>query len=133
MNKAPETIEFLYGVDSSVNDDSRFYEPPRVVQFRITRKTARRIYYLRRAGWPERYVDRQTIERDGEIRRRSAGWWEPDGTLYLTSPELPDYTSRPDIGELKAAMAAAHPDRGGTDAAFIAARTRFERAARRTA
>jgi hypothetical protein len=31
----------------------------------------------------------------------------------------------PDIAALKAEMAAAHPDRGGTDAAFIEARKRY--------
>lgn len=131
MTSAPDVIEYLYGVDSSVNDDARFYEPPRVVKFRITRKTPKRIYYVRREdGTNPRtgYVDRQKIEADGEIYNSGAGgWWAPDFHLYLTPPELPQYT-RPDLADLKAAMAAAHPDRGGTEEEFIAARQRYERA-----
>lgn len=121
--------EYLYGIDSSVSDDSRFYEPPRVVRFRITKKTPRRIYYLPRDSRPEqqRFVDRAALERDGEVWRKSAGWWESDGRVYLKPPVI-EQAGKPTLGELKAAMAAAHPDRGGTDAEFIAARARYERA-----
>ena len=140
MATEPEQVEYLYAIATGVADDSRFDTGPHVVRFRITRKTSRRIYYVRAERGHQRpdgtwcpvteigYIDRQAIERDGEIRRRSAGWWEVDGTLYLRPPELPDQTPRPDLGELKAAMAAAHPDRGGTDAEFIAARARYENA-----
>jgi hypothetical protein len=38
---------------------------------------------------------------------------------------------RPDLAKLRDAMVNPHPDRGGTDAAFITARQRFERALRR--
>lgn len=124
-------VEFLYGIDASVNDDSRFYEPPRVVRFRITKKTPRRIYYLRRDDGLRTktgYVDRQKIEADGEIYNHGAGgWWAPDFHLYLTEPELTQ-AQKPDLAALKAAMADAHPDRGGTEEAFIAARQRYERA-----
>jgi hypothetical protein len=37
-------------------------------------------------------------------------------------------TKTPDIRGLRKAMAAVHPDRGGTAEAFIAARERYERA-----
>lgn len=130
MSAEPEQVEFLYGVDSSVADDSRFYKPPHVVKFRITKKTPKRIYYARRDGGqsaPTGFVDRQRIEADGEIYSRTRGWWAPDFHLYLAPPEL-EQVAKPDLGELKAAMAAAHPDRGGTDAEFIAARNRYERA-----
>lgn len=130
MSAAPEQVEFLYGVDSSVADDSRFYEPPRVVKFRITKKTPKRIYYARRddgQAVSTRFVDRQRIEADGEVYSRTRGWWSPDFHLYLNPPEL-EQATKPDLGELKAAMAAAHPDRGGTDAEFIAARARYQNA-----
>jgi hypothetical protein len=121
--------EYLYGIDSSVSDDSRYYEPPRVVRFRITKKTPRRIYYLPRDGRSEqqRFVDRAALERDGEVWRKSSGWWEPDGRVYLKPPVI-EQPQKPTLAELKAAMAAAHPDRGGTDAEFIAARARYEHA-----
>ncbi|MEW2069029.1 hypothetical protein [Streptomyces sp. NPDC007346] len=130
MSAAPERVEYLYGVDSSVADDSRFYEPPRVVKFRITKKTPKRIYYARRddgQAVATGFVDRQRIEADGEIYSRTRGWWSPDFHLHLSPPDL-DRVASPDLGELKAAMAAAHPDRGGTDAEFIAARNRYENA-----
>jgi hypothetical protein len=127
--------EFLYGIDSSVNDDSRYYEPPRIVRFRITKKTPKRIYYVRRDDGLRTetgYVNRQQIEADGEIYNHGAGgWWAPDFHLYLTPPVI-EQARKPNLAELKSAMAAAHPDRGGSDEAFIAARARYEKA-RRTA
>lgn len=128
--------EYLYGIDSSVSDDARFYEPPRVVRFRITKKTPRRIYYVASADWEPRprigFVDRQRIEADGEVYLRNRHWSAPDFHLYLAEPELAD-PQKPDLAALKDAMAAAHPDRGGTDAEFIAARARYERARALTA
>jgi hypothetical protein len=128
MTAAPAPVEFLYGIDLGVSDDSRFYEPPRIVRFRITKKTPKRIYYLRR-DWSDRqrFVDRLALERDGQVTRKSGGWWESDLTLYLAPPAL-EQARKPDLTDLKAAMADAHPDRGGTDEAFIAARARYERA-----
>ena len=123
--------EFLYGIDSSVSDDSRFHQGPRVVQFRITKKTAKRIYYVASEDWEPRprigFVDRQRIEADGEIYLRNRHWSAPDFHLYLSRPEIQQQV-KPDLAALRAEMAAAHPDRGGSDKAFIAARTRYERA-----
>ncbi|MER5816843.1 hypothetical protein [Streptomyces californicus] len=128
MSAAPVQVEYLYGIDSSVADDSRFYEPSRVVKFRITKKTPKRIYYVRCDDRQTTgFVDRQRIEADGEIYSRTRGWWSPDFHLYLNPPEL-EQATKPDLGQLKAAMAAAHPDRGGTDAEFIAAHARYENA-----
>lgn len=121
-------VEFLYGIEAG-HEEGNDWVPTRVVTFRVTKKTARRIYYVARDwGRPEtRFVDRQRIEADGEIWRRSAQWWEPDIHLYLNPPVI-EQATKPDLAELKAAMAAAHPDRGGSDAEFIAARQRYERA-----
>lgn len=90
----------------------------------ITKKTAKRIYFTySSAGRRPGFVDRQRIEADGEIyhgytRRR----------LHLTEPEIPHRPKPAPLTELRKAMADAHPDRGGTDAEFIAARQRYERA-----
>jgi hypothetical protein len=126
-------VEYLYGTDHGEHTD--FKEV--VVSFPITRKTAKRVYYVRSRRGRDvgdveiGYVDRQELESKGEVRRKSGGWWEDDFHLYA---EPPDVGSRrpagPDLAELKAAMAAAHPDRGGTDEAFIAARRRFVAARR---
>lgn len=130
MTESPAPVEYLYGVDTNAGDDGPA-RSPRVVQFRITKKTPKRIYYVRSLWGPRSeigYVDRQEIETTGQARRKSAGWWEPDFTVYLTPPEITQQPSRPNLDELKAAMAAAHPDRGGSHEGFIAARRRYEEA-----
>lgn len=131
MSADVTATEYLYGVDSTVADDSRFYEPPRVVRFRITKKTAKRIYYVVSEDWEPRtrigFVDRQRIEADGEIYQRNRHWSAPDFHLYLSPPKL-QQPAKPDLAALRAEMAAAHPDRGGSDEAFIAARQRYEQA-----
>lgn len=133
MTADPAAIEYLYGIDSSVADDNRFYEPPRVVRFRILKKTPKRIYYVASRDWETRtrtgFVDRQRIEADGEIYQRNRHWSAPDFHLYLAEPELPQ-ARKPDLAELKTAMTEAHPDRGGSNEAFIEARRRYEAAKR---
>lgn len=114
-------VEFLYELW-----DANWDEGPlgnyRILAHPVTKKTARRIYFAYCTGRTG-FVDRQHIEADGAIyhgytRRR----------LYLTPPEIPRRPKPPALPELRQAMADAHPDRGGTDAAFIAARERYERA-----
>ena len=89
--------EYLYGIDSSVADDDRFYEPPRVIQFRITKKTPKRIYYATSEDWEKRtrvgFVNRQRIEADGEVYQRNRHWSAPDFHLYLNPPELEQVAS----------------------------------------
>jgi hypothetical protein len=54
---------------------------------------------------------------------------------YLYSPERDRERERqeqePEVKRLRREMADAHPDRGGTDEGFIAAREAYERALRR--
>lgn len=128
---APEQVEFLYGIQPArydVNDD---WQHAHVVAFPVRKKTPRRIYYDARQAWePQerlRFVDRHRLETDGEVTRRGGQWWEPDLTLYTQPPQVWPPVEL-DLAALKAEMAAAHPDRGGTDEAFIAARQRYERA-----
>lgn len=133
MSEDLEAVEYLYAIEAEHHegDDNRFYVPTRVITFRITRKTPKRIYYLRyeRRGRDDvGYVDRQQIEADGEVFRKSAGWWEPDARLYLKPPILEVYAPAPDLAALKAAMRAAHPDMGGSHEEFLEAHERYERA-----
>lgn len=119
----PAAIEFLYELWDANWDDGPLGNW-QVLRHPITRKTPKRIYFTLTNGRTG-YVDRQKIEADGEIYhgytlRR----------LHLTEPEIPTRHQPQSLAELKAAMAAAHPDRGGTDEAFIAARRRYEAAAR---
>ncbi|WP_331760699.1 hypothetical protein OH810_31670 (plasmid) [Streptomyces albidoflavus] len=135
-------VEYLYAIESAhwQGDDSRFYVPNRVVAYRITKKTPKRIYYIRRQSGHQRadgtfprteigYVNRQQIEAEGEIFNKAAGWWAPDSHLYLTPPSLEVYApAPPNLAELKAAMRAAHPDMGGSHEEFLAAHQAYEQA-----
>lgn len=135
-------VEYLYGTKVEWPDDGP--EIREVVLFRITRKTARRVYYIRqerRSGHVDiGYVDRETLDRDGQVSRRSGRWWEDDRRLHATregaeadlgigqyAPELPD------LAKLKQDMTSAHPDRGGTAEDFIRARKQYKQAAGRAA
>jgi hypothetical protein len=134
------------------------YSHSRSVRFRITKKTAKRIYYVRDRGeeidergepvahpWDTGfsdtrgigYVDRQKLEADGEVYNRGVHWCRPDYHLHVSLERLLAQRYRPtedvpDLAQLKAEMAAAHPDRGGTSAGFVEARARYV-AARRAA
>jgi hypothetical protein len=132
-----------------------------ILAFPIVRKTKHRIFYKRRWiwFWPQlgeerawlqsaplhyenkvRFVDRGKLEATGEIGTNHR--WHEDWHLYLKPPyswassranEEPD-EEKPDVFtllRLKAEMAAAHPDKGGTSAAFIAARKAYVEARRK--
>lgn len=121
-------VEYLYGIAAGFDD-----VPDRVVAFQVTRKTAARVYYLRneRDGTVG-FVDRAALERDGEVVTASAGWWAPHYRLYAAPPVLEQQRPEaPDLVALKAAMRDSHPDRGGSDEEFIAARKAYTAAARR--
>ncbi|MET8571819.1 hypothetical protein [Streptomyces sp. NPDC004783] len=118
--------EYLYELWDANWDDGALgkYE---ILRHEITKKTPKRIYFTYGNG-RSGFVDRQKIEADGVIyhgytMRR----------LHLFPPEIPHQPKRASLAELKQAMADAHPDRGGTDAAFIAARARYEQARARAA
>jgi hypothetical protein len=119
----PTPAEYLYELWDANWDDGPLgnYQ---VLRHPITKKTARRIYFTYITG-RSGFVDRQRIEGAGEIyhgytRRR----------LHLSPPEIPGRSEPPSLAELRRAMADAHPDRGGSDEAFIAARRRYEQARR---
>ncbi len=136
---APDTtdtlpVEYLYAIDhcrGSLDCDNA-YEPMTPEQhwqhhirsFRITKRTAKRIYYVRREPGDIGYVDRQGLEEKGEVWR-AGGWWEADKHLYATPPPAPEHIAAPDLKQLKAEMAAAHPDRGGSNEQFREARRRY--------
>lgn len=114
--------EFLYEL-WDVNWDDGPLGNYQILRHPITKKTADRIHFTLR-GRPG-FVDRRRLEAHGEIyHRRSAS------LLYLEPPEIPTRPEPPSLRELRLAMAAAHPDRGGTNAEFIAARQRYETARR---
>lgn len=132
---APVPVEFLYGIQSGRYDGNDDWQPAHVIAFPVIRKTPKRIYYDAREWGTRahvRFVDRQRLEADGEVTRKSGQWYDPDLTLYLRAPQVWPPVNR-DLAALKAEMAAAHPDRGGSDAEFIAARQRYETAANREA
>lgn len=113
--------EYLYELWDANWDDGALgnYQ---ILRHEITKKTPKRIYFTYGNGRTG-FVDRQKIEAEGEIYhgytlRR----------LLLTPPEIPSRPKPESLAELRKAMADAHPDRGGSDEAFIAARTRYEQA-----
>lgn len=122
----PNPVGYLYGIKPGCYAlDDITWIPGEVVQFPITKKTAKRIYYQRPRGsfeWESGYVDRQELEAHGSAH---VPHWL---LLFAEPPEIPKPAPVPGLKELKAAMADAHPDRGGTDEAFIAARDRYLRA-----
>jgi hypothetical protein len=141
-----KSIEYLYGHTMGGEDS-----PGSVVRFQITKKTAKRIFYSRacetinehgeltehqfhRYEDETGYVDRQKLEANGEVYNRSKGWWDAEYHLHasLEGALGTRHRSKPtiDLHQLKAAMAAAHPDKGGTNEAFVAARKAYVAARR---
>ncbi len=91
----------------------------------VTRVTKKRIYFRDSCGskWrqeQEYFVDRATIEREGEVYHRGVRQ-----LLYLNPPKLPDYHRPKPLTELRREMADCHPDRGGSAAEFRAAHARY--------
>jgi len=110
-------------------------------KFRVVKKTAKRIYYVRQEYSTARgyeikqeigAVDRQEIERQGFVHNTSRWWLKDDHDLYLRAPGgSPVHIDDACVAKLKAEMALAHPDHGGNDAAFSEARKRYVDARRK--
>jgi hypothetical protein len=146
-------VQYLFGSWFGGEVECRLH----LYRFRITKCTAKRIYYLRRSesidehGEPIDhrhirdttfaeigFVDRQKLEAEGHAYNRGRHWSASDWHLYASlealladhgrnrEPETPP----DDLRRLKAEMAAAHPDRGGSSQEFIAARARYVTARR---
>jgi hypothetical protein len=86
-------------------------------------------------------VSRVLLERDGEVcrcmygnaRYCSAGFGGkaiPAGHILYASRKAAEAVAAGDVKELRRQMADAHPDRGGTNEEFRAARERYERTLR---
>ena len=149
--KDSKSAEYLYGSWYD-NEDCEHY----FYRFRITRKTAKRIFYLRQeeridaSGEPvvneypnirstsDRdnqvgFVDRQELETKGEVYNHGRHWCYSDFHLHASLRGLLSRFVRyneadsdePNLRQLKTEMAAAHPDRGGSNTAFIEARKRY--------
>ncbi|MFE7097000.1 WhiB family transcriptional regulator [Streptomyces erythrochromogenes] len=119
----PASVEYLYELWDANWDDGPLgnYE---IRRHPITKKTNLQIRFTY-LGRPS-FTDRQRIEADGEIYHRRLR-----RLLYLAPPELPTRPEPADLQALRQAMAAAHPDRGGTDAAFMTAHAAYQQARRR--
>ena len=135
--------DFIYGAFvSSWVDDETGDHARQVYPFRVIKRTPKFIYY-EGPYKHRRRIDREAFERDGSIATRR--YWEHDHHLFATFGDAekdiaPFEAGAPDVRQLRREMADAHPDAGGSDEAFIAARQRYERAraqadlpARRTA
>ena len=134
MTEPPEAVHVEYVYGTFTGEDERGYLVTRVVPFRIAKRTAQRVYYVRdEAFGPYKarlgFIDRQRLEADGQAYTRRFG--HPDHCLHLEPPDVDAWRRKPSLGELKQQMADAHPDRGGSDETFIAARQRYQRAKER--
>jgi hypothetical protein len=171
-DKSTGIAEYLYAAySSSWIDDMTCKRDERVIAYQITRKTAKRIYYIRRPGTPEwndppviGYVSRQEFEADGRCPGGQPGrcehghygehgdgpgeirtnpYHDHDYHLFATreaaeedlfrwerEQECKRKEAEPELRQLRREMADAHPDRGGTNEQFMAARKRYERALR---
>jgi hypothetical protein len=142
-------IEYLYGSTSRYSGPSG--PDGSLVLFRITKKTAKRIFYVREQeridehGEPSRdfpgirevyskdtvigFVNRQKLEADGKVDNNGVPWSSADSCLYASLQGLLDSLWKaepePDLRQLKAEMVAAHPDHGGSNEAFRAAQERY--------
>jgi hypothetical protein len=142
---APDTadagaVEYLYANTPWWNEDgpAEFHRPiTEITEFRITKKTPKRVYYV--VSEPNGkepqigFVDRETLERDGEVYNLGRHWCMDDYHLFATreAAEGRSYAEEePDVRELRLAAAAAHPDRGGSNEEFTEAFARYERALR---
>lgn len=106
--------------------------------FRITKKTAKRFYYVKSRNQIG-FVGRHQIAEDwpptwralSDLRTKLG---RDNVPAFFLKPRPPGFYDRQplitddDLRKLKAAMAAAHPDRGGSDEAFIEARAAYEEA-----
>lgn len=136
---APDTVdaapvEYLYGIrDRYWTTDGE----PEIVPFPVTRRTARRVFYLRGRDRGIGSVDRVALERDGVAINKARHSYDADHELYATleraQAALPTPAPPVDLKALRRAAADAHPDRGGTHAGFLAANARYEKAKKRVA
>jgi hypothetical protein len=128
-------------VDGSNTHATEYLYDPWGNEFRITKKTAKRIFYVKEVYRDEPqvgFIPRHRIADDWpgqswrELRdlQDKLGW--RNAPKFFLKPRPPGFEKEPlpeiDLRELKAAMAAAHPDKGGSSAAFIAARKAYLRA-----
>jgi hypothetical protein len=139
----------LYAIEAGYYDHAaRRWVHSRMVRLPIVKKTAKRIYYLRSSEpgeFEQGYIDRQSFEAHGWVwsSRYDKIWAQPpevpNDKPFVPPPFTPAAYRTPavpsvdELKRLKAVMAAAHPDRGGTDAEFIAAHQKYEQARRRVA
>ena len=86
------------------------------------------------------FVDRQKLETVGHVYNKGRHWsdadWHLDASLQGMLTRRGQHRhgrhgQQPDLSQLKATMAAAHPDRGGSSAQFIEARRAYVDARRR--
>jgi hypothetical protein len=109
---------------------------------RILKRTKTRVYYnqIEENNWEASheprvgFIERAQLELPDDVEH----WHDHKGRerhryLFLRPPPPPEWhPEAPDLRELKAAMAAAHPDRGGSNGAFIEARKRYLAARQRS-
>jgi hypothetical protein len=132
----------LYAIEFGYFDHgARQWVHSKIVRLPVTKTTAKRIYYLRSSEPDEfetGYIDRQAFETNGWVyssrynKIHAKPPKVPNDKPFIPPPLRPEYpravVTEAELKLLKAAMRAAHPDLGGSDAEFIRARERYVRA-----
>ena len=127
----PDRVEYLHSLDWDEPYDDAFAKGSWVRrEYRITRKTAARVYYVKDYRGGEGFADRAALERDGQVRLRYEYVGQSHRTLHVEPPPIPTRQNPANLSELRKQMADAHPDRGGDREAFEAARASYLRAKR---
>jgi hypothetical protein len=151
--KDSRAVEYLFADGTRYDDWGKTHCP--IYAFPIVKKTAKRIYYKHKnLEWLSEidapdisesnmgdftfddhdigFVNRQELEAKGEVYNHGRHWSADDFHLLAKPPvRYEPEPETPNLVELKMAMAAAHPDRGGSNSAFIEARKRYVEARRR--
>lgn len=137
---AGDDVVNLYTIEYGYYDHgTRRWVYSKIVRLPVTKKTPRRIYFLRSSEpgeYQTGYIDRQDFEANGwvytsrYIKVSATPPKLPKDKPFIPPPFPPEYPrttvyAPADLKKLKAEMANAHPDKGGTSEAFIAARKRY--------
>jgi hypothetical protein len=122
--------------DTSDSRPVEYLYRPWGVQHQIVKKTKTRIFYNKREAntWRETELELGFVDRtEVELPEGQDYYYDKKGRKlrrywFLQPPLMPQIEKPKSLRELKAAMADAHPDRGGTSEAFIKARRAYEAA-----
>jgi hypothetical protein len=126
----PALAEYVY--EQALVEDHNGHLGYEVRQHPVVKRTSKRIFFTQSGRM--RVIDRACFEAKGEAWIRAAGGFLVYANRADAEParretsKAKSETPKEEISRLRAAMAAAHPDRGGDPAEFRAAYARYRAA-----